>query len=177
MLLLDKNLDRLRFVDQIHRGRIVTLASNRGAVERAVAQADLVIGAVLVAGLRAPVVVSDAMVRAMRPGAVIVDVAVDQGGCIETTHETTHNDPVYEMHGVIHYAVGNMPGAVPYTSTYALTNATLPYVLEVAVNGPLGAISDPALALGMNTARGLVTNAAVAESLSLPYTEPRDALA
>ena len=137
VMLLDKNLDRLRFVDQIHRGRIVTLASNRGAVERAVAEADLVIGAVLVAGLRAPVVVSDAMVRGMRPGAVIVDVAVDQGGCIETTHETTHNDPVYEMHGVIHYAVGNMPGAVPYTSTYALTNATLPYVLEVAVAGPL----------------------------------------
>ena len=120
VMLLDKNLDRLRFVDQIHRGRIVTLASNRGAVERAVAEADLVIGAVLVAGLRAPVVVSDAMVRGMRPGAVIVDVAVDQGGCIETTHETTHNDPVYEQHGVIHYAVGNMPGAVPYTSTYAL---------------------------------------------------------
>ena len=119
VMLLDKNLDRLRFVDQIHHGRIVTLASNRGAVERAVAEADLLIGAVLVAGLRAPVVVSDAMVRAMRPGAVIVDVAVDQGGCIETTHETTHNDPVYEMHGVIHYAVGNMPGAVPYTSTYA----------------------------------------------------------
>ena len=152
VMLLDKNLDRLRFVDQIHRGRIVTLASNRGAVERAVAEADLVIGAVLVAGVRAPVVVSDAMVRAMRPGAVIVDVAVDQGGCIETTHETTHNDPVYEMHGVIHYAVGNMPGAVPYTSTYALTNATLPYVLEVAVSGALEAIEDPALAHGLNTA-------------------------
>jgi alanine dehydrogenase len=176
VMLLDKNLDRLRFVDQIHRGRIVTLASNRGAVERAVVEADLVIGAVLVAGLRAPVVVSEAMVRAMRPGAVIVDVAVDQGGCIETTHETTHTDPVYEMHGVIHYAVGNMPGAVPYTSTYALTNATLPYVLDVAVDGPLAAIDDPALAHGLNTARGHVTNAAVAESLSLPYVEPRTAL-
>jgi alanine dehydrogenase len=176
VMLLDKNLDRLRFVDQIHRGRIVTLASNRGAVERAVVEADLVIGAVLVAGLRAPVVVSEAMVRAMRPGAVIVDVAVDQGGCIETTHETTHTDPVYEMHGVIHYAVGNMPGAVPYTSTYALTNATLPYVLDVAVDGPLAAIEDPALAHGLNTARGHVTNAAVAESLSLPYVEPRTAL-
>jgi alanine dehydrogenase len=177
VMLLDKNLDRLRFVDQIHRGRIVTLASNRGAVERAVAEADLVIGAVLVAGLRAPVVVSDAMVRAMRPGAVIVDVAVDQGGCIETTHETTHNDPVYEMHGVIHYAVGNMPGAVPYTSTYALTNATLPYVLEVAVSGALEAIEDPALAHGLNTARGHVTNPAVAESISLPYVDPHTALA
>ena len=146
-------------------------------MERAVAEADLVIGAVLVAGLRAPVVVSDAMVRAMRPGAVIVDVAVDQGGCIETTHETTHNDPVYEMHGVIHYAVGNMPGAVPYTSTYALTNATLPYVLEVAVSGALEAIEDPALAHGLNTARGHVTNPAVAESISLPYVDPHTALA
>ena len=107
---------------------------------------------------------------------MIVDVAVDQGGCIETTHETTHNDPVYEVHGVIHYAVGNMPGAVPYTSTYALTNATLPYVLDVAVDGPLAAIEDPALAHGLNTARGHVTNAAVAESLSLPYVEPRTAL-
>ena len=172
VMLLDKNLDRLRFVDQIHRGRIVTLASNRGAVERAVAEADLVIGAVLVAGLRAPVVVSEAMVRAMRPGAVIVDVAVDQGGCIETTHETTHNDPAYEQHGVIHYAVGNMPGAVPYTSTYALTNATLPYILEVAVAGARDAISDPALAQGVNTAGGHVTNSAVAESLSLPLVEP-----
>ena len=94
------------------------------------------------------------MVRAMKPGAVIVDVAVDQGGCIETTHETTHADPVYEMHGVLHYAVGNMPGAVPYTSTYALTNATLPYVLDVAVDGPLAAIEDQALAHGLNTARG-----------------------
>src|SRR6185436_13720766 len=125
---------------------IVTVTSNHGAVERAVAEADLLIGAVLVAGGRAPVVVSDAMVRAMKRGAVIVDVAVDQGGCVETTRETTHNDPVYEMHGVIHYAVGNMPGAVPYTSTYALTNATLLYVLEVAVSGALGAIEDPALA-------------------------------
>jgi alanine dehydrogenase len=115
--LLDKNLDRLRFVDQIHRGRISTMASNRGAVERAVAEADVVIGAVLVAGGRAPIVVTEDMVRTMKAGAVVVDVAVDQGGCIETTHETTHNDPVYEMHGVIHYAVGNMPGAVPYTST------------------------------------------------------------
>ena len=96
----------------------------------------------------------------MKPGAVIVDVAIDQGGCIETTHETTHDDPVYEVHGVLHYAVGNMPGAVPHTSTYALTNATLPYVLEVAVDGPLAAIDDPALAHGVNTARGQVTNAA-----------------
>ena len=148
MWLLDKNLDRLRFVDQIHRGRIITMASNRGAVERAVAEADLVIGAVLVAGGRAPVVVTADMVAGMKRGAVLVDVAVDQGGCIETTHETTHNDPVYEEHGVLHYAVGNMPGAVPHTSTYALTNATLPYVLELALHGPAAATrADPSLAL------------------------------
>jgi len=115
--LLDKNLDRLRFVDQIHQGRILTLASNRGSVERSVAEADLVIGAVLVPGGRAPMVVTEDMVRGMRPGAVIVDIAVDQGGCVETTRETTHTDPVYVVHDVIHYAVGNVPGAVPHTST------------------------------------------------------------
>jgi alanine dehydrogenase len=177
VLLLDKNLDRLRWVDQINKGRIMTLASNRGTVERTVAEADLVIGAVLVAGGRAPVVVSEDMVRSMLPGAVIVDVAVDQGGCIETTHETTHNDPVYERHGVIHYAVGNMPGAVPYTSTYALTNATLPYILEVAVHGPRQACrTDPTLIHGVNTVGGQVTNGPVAEFLGLPAVDPLTAL-
>jgi alanine dehydrogenase len=176
--LLDKNLDRLRFVDQIHRGRIITMASNRGAVERAVAEADVVIGAVLVAGGRAPIVVTEGMVRGMKQGAVVVDVAVDQGGCIETTHETTHNDPVYEMFGVIHYAVGNMPGAVPYTSTYALTNATLPYVHEVAVHGPAAACAaDPALRHGCNTVAGHVTNEPVAEFLGVDYVDPRAAFA
>lgn len=168
VLLLDKNLDRLRFVDQIHRGRIITLASNQGAVERAVAEADLVIGAVLVAGGRAPVVVSEAMVRTMKRGAVIVDVAVDQGGCIATTRETTHTDPIYEMHGVLHYAVGNMPGAVPYTSTYALTNATLPYIADVA-NGVLAASTDPALAHGFTCVAGHMTNDVVAGSLGRPF--------
>jgi alanine dehydrogenase len=176
VVLLDKNLDRLRFVDQIHKGRIVTLASNRGAVERSVADADLVIGAVLLAGGRAPVVVSEDMVRGMKPGSVIVDVAVDQGGCIETTHETTHTNPVYEKHGVIHYAVGNMPGAVPHTSTYALTNATLPYVLDVAVKGAGDAArADAAIATGVNTVRGQVTNRPVAEFLGVPYVDVLDA--
>ena len=166
VVLIDKNLDRLRFVDQIHRGRIVTAASNRGAIERAVFDADLVIGAVLVAGGRAPVVVSDEMVQGMKPGAVIVDVAVDQGGCIATTRETTHDDPTYVMHGVVHYAVGNMPGAVPHTSTYALTNATLPYLLDVAVHGAIGAARrDPSIAHGLNTVDGAYANAIVAESL------------
>jgi alanine dehydrogenase len=172
VVLFDRNLDRLRWVDQINKGRIVTLASNRGALERNIADADLVIGAVLVAGGRAPVVVSEDMVRSMKPGAVIVDVAVDQGGCIETIHETTHTDPVYVMHGVLHYAVGNMPGAVPHTSTYALTNATLPYQLDLAVHGPAAAARrDPALALGFNTVAGHLTNAPAAESLGQPVAD------
>ncbi len=177
VLLLDKNIDRLRWVDQIQKGRIVTLTSNRGALERAVQDADLVIGAVLVPGGRAPVVVSADMVQTMKHGAVIVDVAVDQGGCIETVHETTHDDPVYEMHGVLHYAVGNMPGAVPHTSTYALTNATLPYVLEVALHGVgAAARADAALALGVNVAGGIVTNQPVAEFLGCAYVDPLAAL-
>jgi alanine dehydrogenase len=176
VLLLDKNLDRLRWVDQIHKGRIMTLASNRGAVERAVLDADLVIGAVLVPGGRAPVVVTQAMVETMRPGAVIVDCAVDQGGCIETIHETTHAEPVYEAHDVLHYAVGNIPGAVPHTSTYALTNATLPYALALASHGVAAAAkADPGLAHGVNTVDGNVTNPAVAEALGAPYTPLDDA--
>ena len=176
VVLLDKNLDRLRYVDQIHRGRIMTLASNRGAIERSVAEADLVIGAVLVAGGRAPVVVSEEMVRSMKPGAVIVDVAVDQGGCIETTRETTHTDPTYVEHGVVHYAVGNMPGAVPHTSTYALTNATLPYLLDVAMNGAVVARDGTPVAHGLNTFGGHVTYKAVADALGVPHVTPEDAL-
>ncbi len=178
VILLDKNLDRLRFVDQIHQGRIMTLASNRGAVERSVAEADLVIGAVLLAGGRAPVVVTEDMVRAMKKGAVIVDVAVDQGGCIETTRETTHDDPVYVVHDVIHYAVGNIPGAVPHTSTYALTNATLPYILQVAELGVRGAVDhDPALLGGLTTAAGHVTNSAVAAAMGVVAADPAQVLA
>lgn len=177
VVLIDKNLDRLRYVDQIHRGRIMTLASNRGAIERSVAEADLVIGAVLVAGDRAPVVVSDDMVRSMKKGAVIVDVAVDQGGCIETTRETTHDDPTFVVHEVVHYAVGNMPGAVPNTSTYALTNATLPYLIDVAANGVKAACTkNPAIAFGLNIHEGHFTHAAVAESLGKPYTAIESAL-
>jgi alanine dehydrogenase len=173
VVLFDKNIDRLRWVDQIQKGRVVTLASNRGAIERNIADADLVIGAVLVAGGRAPVVVSEDMVRSMKPGAVIVDVAIDQGGCVETIHETTHNDPVYNLHGVLHYGVGNMPGAVPHTSTYALTNATLPYQLEVAMFGAGGAARrDAALAHGINTVAGQLTNGPAAEALGMSYGNP-----
>ena len=129
-------------------------------------EADLVIGAVLVAGGRAPVVVGEDLVAAMKPGAVIVDVAVDQGGCIATTRETTHDDQVFELHGVVHYAVGNMPGAVPRTSTYALTNATLPYLFDVARHGALAAARrNPAIAHGLNTVAGEHANPIVAESL------------
>jgi alanine dehydrogenase len=178
VLLLDRNLDRLRWVDQIHKGRIITLASNRGAVERAVADADLVVGAVLVAGGRAPVVVTEDMVRGMQKGSVIVDVAIDQGGCVEGIRETTHDNPVYERHGVIHYAVGNIPAAVPHTSTYALTNVTLPYVAAVAERGVrAAAAADPALVHGVTTVGGSVTNLAVADSLGHPYVDPMQALA
>jgi alanine dehydrogenase len=167
--LLDRDLDRLRLVDQIHRGRITTLASNRGTLERVVAEADLVIGAVLVAGGRAPVVVTEDMVKSMRPGAVIVDVAIDQGGCVATSRETTHHDPTFLAHGVVHYCVGNMPGAVPATSTNALTNATLPYLVELAVHGVEEACRrDPALAAGRNVEGGRVVHPAVAEALGLP---------
>ncbi|MFV0316396.1 MAG: alanine dehydrogenase [Microthrixaceae bacterium] len=163
---LDRNVDRLRWVDQIQMGRIVTLTSNRGQVERAVADADLVIGAVLVPGGRAPVVVTEEMVMNMRPGSVIVDIAIDQGGCVETSEETTHHSPTFERHGVIHYCVGNIPGAVPHTSTYALTNVTLPYLAELAVSGVDAATeADPALAGGLNTRDGSIVNPAVAQAL------------
>jgi alanine dehydrogenase len=164
--LLDRDLDRLRFVDQIHRGRITTLASNRGTVARCVAEADLVIGAVLVAGGLAPVVVTEDMVRSMRPGSVIVDVAIDQGGCVATSRETTHHDPTFVAHGVVHYCVGNIPGAVPATSTHALTNATLPYLVALAVHGPEEALRlDADLAGGLNVQAGQIVHPAVAEAI------------
>ena len=178
VIILDKNLDRLRYIEQICIGRTTTLASNRGAIERVLADADLLIGAVLVAGARAPIVVSEDMVRSMKRGSVIVDVAVDQGGCIATTHETTHTEPVYETHGVIHYAVGNMPGAVPNTSTYALTNATLPYQLQVATLGARDAAAhSEAIRLGINTANGHITSEPVARELNAKFVSPEDALA
>lgn len=175
--ILDKNLDRLRFLDQISVGRTTTLASNRGSIERSLLDADLVVGAVLIAGARAPVVVSEDMVKSMKPGSVIVDVAIDQGGCIATSRETSHKEPVYEQHGVVHYAVGNMPGAVPNTSTYALTNATLPYQLEIATYGSRDAARrNGAIALGVNTVGGLVTYEPVAKDLGYEFVEPLSAL-
>jgi len=167
---LDKNVDRLRFVDQIQRGRIQTVMSSVLAIEQLVPEADLVIGAVLVPGARAPKLVTEDMVRTMRPGAVIVDISIDQGGCVETAHMTTHSDPVYVVHDVVHYCVGNMPGAVPRTSTYALTNVTLPYALEIAAHGLEEAVrSDRALAHGVNVYAGQVTNQGVAEAHDLAF--------
>ena len=177
VFLIDRDLDRLRVVDQIHRGRIMTLASNRGVIERSLGDADLVIGAVLVPGGRAPVVVTEDMVRAMKPGSVIMDVAVDQGGSVETTVETTFDHPVVERFGVLHYGVGNIPAAVPHTSTYALTNATFPYAIALADRGIRSAVeADPGLAQGVATVSGHVTNPAVASALGRPFVEPLEAL-
>jgi alanine dehydrogenase len=174
---IDRDLDRLRYLDQIYAGRLTTVAANRGSIERSVAEADVVIGAVLVAGGRAPIVVSEEMVKSMKAGAVIVDVAVDQGGCIATTKETTHANPVYTLHGVVHYAVGNMPGAVPHTSTYALANATLPYQVQLAHLGPQQVVaSEAVLTAGLNTYKGMVTHELVAKDLSQPFTSPAEAI-
>jgi alanine dehydrogenase len=173
--LIDKNLDRLRWVDQIHQGRILTLASNAASVARAVSEADLVIGAVLIPGGRAPKVVIDAMIESMKPRSVIVDVAIDQGGCVEGIVETTHREPTFLRHDVVHYAVGNMPGAVPHTSTYALTNATLPYAVELATENLAAVLRrHPALGLGMNTRHGSMTNRVVAEAIDRPFVHPAD---
>jgi len=167
--ILDKNADRLRCLDEILHGNIITVMSNRYNIDRSVRYADLLVGAVLIPGARAPHLVTEEMVRGMKPGAVIVDVAIDQGGSVETVDRaTTHSDPVYIRHGVIHYSVANMPGDVPRTSTYALTNATLPYILALADKGWVQAAKDdPALALGVNVARGQVVYPAVAEAHGL----------
>ncbi|MCU0310746.1 MAG: alanine dehydrogenase [Acidimicrobiales bacterium] len=170
--LLDRDIDRLRQADHIQMGRITTLTSNRGVVERIVAEADLVIGAVLVPGGRAPTLVTEEMVAGMKAGSVIIDIAIDQGGCVETSRETTHADPVFEDHGVLHYAVGNMPGAVPHTSTRALTNATLPYLVALARLGPAAAVrEDAGLAAGVNVAGGTVVNPAVGRALGRPVED------
>ena len=168
---INLDLDRLRFLDDLYGGRIATCAATESAIERAVVDADLVIGAVLVPGARAPKVVSRALVKKMKPGSVIVDVAVDQGGCCETTRPTTHSDPVYVVDGVLHYCVTNMPGIVPHTSTLALTNTTLPYIVRLASEGVEKAIrSDPGLAKGVNVMNGRITCQGVADAHGLRFT-------
>ncbi|MBQ0982000.1 MULTISPECIES: alanine dehydrogenase [Micromonospora] len=178
VLLLDKNVARLRSADAIYRGHLQTVASNAYEVERAVLDADLVIGAVLVPGTKAPTLISNELVSRMKPGSVLVDIAIDQGGCFEDSRPTTHADPVYKVHESIFYCVANMPGAVPNTSTYALTNVTLPYALELANQGWREALrNDPALALGLNTHDGQVTYGPVAEAHGMDVLPLADALA
>ena len=163
---LDVNLDRLRHLDDLFGGRIVTLASNRFTIGQAIQRADLLVGAVLITGARAPVLVDKAMVERMKPGAVIVDVAVDQGGCIATIHPTTLDDPIYQVAGVVHYGVANMPALVPRTSTFALANATLPYAIELCDRGPEAAVrGNRELARGVNVWRGRIVHPGVADAL------------
>src|SRR5918911_427932 len=169
--IIDNNLDRLRELDDIFLSKVSTLASSAYMIHDAISEADLIVGAVLIPGAAAPKLVTRAMLKDVPKGAVIVDVAVDQGGCIETTHPTTHSNPTYYVEGVLHYCVAKMPGAVPRTSTFALTNATLPYVLRLANRGFLEAIrSDPGLKEGVNTYAGKLTYQAVAEDQGLEYT-------
>jgi len=171
VVVLDKSLDKLRYIDQIHKGRIMTLMSDRLTLEQRVRETDVVIGTVLIPGARAPKLVTRKMVASMRPGSVIIDIAIDQGGCVETARMTTHSNPTYIEEGVVHYCVGNMPGAVPNTSTYALTNVTLPYALAIAERGLEEALrADPALAPGLNTYGGTLTNGPVAEAHNLEWT-------
>jgi alanine dehydrogenase len=175
--ILERSIDRMRHLDEILSGRVSLLQSSALQIEESIAQADVVIGAVLIPGARAPKLVTREMLGEMKHGAVIVDVAIDQGGCVETAHPTTHSDPVYEVDGIIHYCVANMPGGVPITSTKALTNATLAYVEEIAEHGLAEAVArDPALALGVNVLEGRVTYPAVAEAHGYEFTPLADVL-
>ncbi|TQO19022.1 L-alanine dehydrogenase [Rhodoglobus vestalii] len=174
---LDTNIQRLRELDALYAGRIKTIASNGFEIERALLTADLVIGSVLIPGAKAPKLVSNDLVSRMKPGSVLVDIAVDQGGCFADSHPTTHADPTFMVHGSVFYCVANMPGAVPNTSTYALTNATMPYVRAIANLGWRAALSaDPALALGLNTFAGTVVNRSVADAHGLAQSRLEDAL-
>ena len=177
VLLLDRNVARLRLMDAIYQGHCQTIASNNYEVERAVLDADMVIGAVLVPGAKAPKLVSNELVSRMKPGSVLVDISIDQGGCFEDSRPTTHDDPTYRVHNSVFYCVANMPGAVPHTSTYALTNVTIPYAVELANLGWRGALNaDPSLAMGLNTYGGAVTYGPVAEAHGMAHTPLADVL-
>ena len=177
VLLLDLNVARLRSADAIYQGHLQTVASNAYEIERAVMDADLVIGAVLVPGARAPKLISNDLVARMKPGSVLVDIAIDQGGCFEDSRPTTHDDPTYRVHDSVFYCVANMPGAVPHTSTYALTNVTLPYITAIADRGWRDALrDDPALALGLSTHDGALTCQPVADAHGLPNTTVAEVL-
>jgi alanine dehydrogenase len=178
VVLLDRNIDRLRQMDRIYQGHVQTVASNSYEVENTIMDADLVIGAVLVAGAKAPKLITNEQVSRMRKGSVLVDISIDQGGCFEDSRPTTHADPTYPVHDSVFYCVANMPGAVPHTSTYALTNVTLPYAVELAGRGWREALRrDPALAKGLNTHDGAVTNEPVAQAHSMPSTGLAEVLA
>jgi alanine dehydrogenase len=178
VLLVDKNIGRLRSADAIYQGHLQTVASNAYEIERAVIDADLVIGAVLVPGAKAPKLVSNELVSRMKSGAVLVDISIDQGGCFEDSRPTTHAEPTYPVHNALFYCVANMPGAVPHTSTYALTNVTLPYALEIANRGWREALrADKSFAPGLNTHDGVVTCEPVAEAHGLPWTPLDEVLA
>ncbi len=169
--IIDINIDRLRYLDQVMPGSLETIASNRRNIWEAVRRAELLIGCVLVPGAKAPTLVTEQMIAQMTPGSVVLDVAVDQGGCVETIHPTSHTAPTYTLHGVVHYAVPNIPGAVPRTATYALSNATLPYITALANRGLVGAIAqDPALGRGVNICAGRITHRAVAAAFGMEYT-------
>ncbi len=177
VFVFDRSIDRLRELDVTFGGRCSTVYSTTLAVEEMLPQADMVIGAVLVHGARAPYVIRREQLKLMKPGAVLVDVAIDQGGCFETSRPTTHAEPTFEVDGITHYCVANMPGAVPITSTGALTNATLPYAIALAEEGVAGAIKrDPGLRPGVNVAGGKVTHPAVAEGVGMEYTPVEEAL-
>jgi len=177
VLLLDKNINKLRLSDSIYQGHLQTVASNAYEIERAVIDAELVIGAVLVPGAKAPKLISNELVSRMKPGSVLVDIAIDQGGCFEDSRPTTHDDPVYPVHNSLFYCVANMPGAVPHTSTYALTNVTMPYALELANRGWREAMArDKALALGLNTYDGQITYGPVAQAHDLPSIKVEEVL-
>jgi alanine dehydrogenase len=174
--LLDNCLARLKQIDERYGASIKTLFSTTDAIERQLAEADLVIGAVLIPGAAAPRLISRDMLGLMKKGSVLVDVAIDQGGCFETSHATTHADPTYQVDGIIHYCVANIPGGVARTATFALTNATLPYVISLARYGSAALLADLHLLAGLNVHRGLVTNAAVAQALGYNHVEARRAL-